>query len=391
MKISLEFYYCILVHVFFVASILFLAFLVNILYIYYQDLTTKSTDFYQYKITNFFYNFFYVSLYILIFILLSYYLRFLYVNRIFDLKILIIYVKQIFDLFYDYPFLLKIYLINSVLLLILCFVLFCIIMQTLCFIEFFKLHLFIFTKYLFEKAEKRKYIPYYYLLYYKLLNLIGSCYTYTDPFTGIIIYYSWRLDEIFHLGLHRVTFKLFMNKYYKILYYTSPILLICYECVFNNWVLVHFFSYMIIYSLVIIIKRLANSIFPLNHYLLSILSDIYYGNNSTFLICIPLHLKDLMFSNYLINNLKTNIELFFSGLEESNFIFIMANKDFTQDEKNPNMIKNNEGLTLVKLPSGKLYRIEYDTDQYDLKEEWIILQDNTNKVQKNVEPTEIVD
>jgi hypothetical protein len=75
------------------------------------------------------------------------------------------------------------------------------------------------------------------------------------------------------------------------------------------------------------------------------------------------------------NAYKIDLSSIFDFSYQKDFIFIIDNMNFLQDDYAPNMYTSTGDVTIIKMPNGKYYRMiyEYHEGQYELGEEWVVL------------------
>jgi hypothetical protein len=131
---------------------------------------------------------------------------------------------------------------------------------------------------------------------------------------------------------------------------------------------------MLIYTPLMLLKRIVNNTYGSSGFTIVLLRSIYYDKNENY-IFIPKDFKPVI-ETYVLTEFVFNYDFFIKEIE-ANYTYILANKDFQRDENNKNMYTNKQGLTIVKVPNGKFYKLEYEYEEgkYDLGEEWILLQE----------------
>lgn len=158
MQLAPSFYFSLQKIILLIFFFLLIYIIAYILFITYKNLKKITKDLYQYEIKNFCYTYFILSVYIFFFIFLVCYFRYLYINKPPDLKIFYIFLKKIFFEFLCLSFFLKFYVLIIVILCFFICLLIIINLQTLCFKEFFKFHIYMFFSSIFVKnyTESKK-------------------------------------------------------------------------------------------------------------------------------------------------------------------------------------------------------------------------------------------
>jgi hypothetical protein len=394
--------------------------IISLLYYVYKDLKTRSTNLYQYKITNFFYNFTIIGLYIIFFIFIIYGTRimYIYINKTLDLKVLYKTLYNTLLQFIKLHFLFQVYYIILLILLLL-FILFLLAnIQLLCYNEFFKLHIYLSNTNPSIPGYKSLYRVKYddicswigsiqsnttdiisgyimHLMFNLNRNILKNCYIKVSNLERIFYYILGnkyyklmrRIEKIIIIILLDIIHKIFVSKYYKWLFHLSPLLVIVYDCYFNNWILVNIFYFMIVYTPLVILKRLGDSTYSLCSYSITFFRQFYYENeydHDKYMVCIPKELKELFIDGYLLRGLKCNLDLDF-GFVEYNYVYLIVNKGFVPDNYHPeyydpNKYRNLEATIIIKKSDNKFYFMlyEYERGQYELGDEWIVLEDKYN-------------
>jgi hypothetical protein len=213
-----------------------------------QKVTQGSTDLYQYKVKNFYLSYLYASTYILGFIFFLYGLRFYNVHHSIDLKELYQDSYLIYNLFKDISIVVRIYIV------LLCLIVLCIFMVLISIHKFFIHHIFILYIYLSKNNQYRD-----------ILVRIGH----NDIISHYIYQLSWNLTKFTNgfdksYNVSRYHFHhLFSQGYhprYKLFVVLSPLIFVLYDCIFNSFILIHVFYYLLFYIPLMILKRVTTCV-----------------------------------------------------------------------------------------------------------------------------------
>jgi hypothetical protein len=343
-----------------------------------QRVTVKSIDLYQYKLRSKSLSLFFAGSYILVFILFLYGLRFYNIHRTVDLKE----VYQSCLLILNNIMLMSFFLrFNLVLLCVFTFLL--LLVFLLSFHKFFTHHIFmLYIYYTYIISGKRLLVNYFLFRFHFNLGWIGSNDLITY-FLHQILYKLSRYSDGPYVGYkklpryhpyHMFSFILYHQRL-KTMIILSPIIFIGYDCIFNNWVLVHIYYYLLLYIPLMMIKRVTTSIGTDSGPIIRLLWDIYYKKELCFYALSIEHKR--IIDIYLLSGLRHNIDL---GLDIE--MYLESNSRFELYNEERNTYMNSEGIYLQKTVDNKVFlEIEIEDDEgnitYSLGEEWVLLTDKT--------------
>lgn len=348
-----------------------------------------STNLYQYKINNFPVTICWVSYYILGFTLLLYVWRMTQINTTIDLKDRFKLIKDLFitskDIFLHHNHLLfSLYIFIAICLSVIC-ILALILFHKNAMHHIFLLHFYIYynsRSIIIDRYPKR------FIFYQRLCDIFSRMY----PF-DIVLHYLWRNcykweDALKTFNYPNVYIKLFdklqlfiiiidRSKIYKLLYILAPYLVFAYDCLFNNWVISHFFMFIIIYFPITLTKKITHNLVDTADYINDLLNEIYYHEISD-IYCIPEESLPII-NNYLLIKLGSNQKNIAVYIETDVTLEIYLNSLFNKEEgSRNNLYTNGNGIRLLRFPDGEVYRIEEELDDYEyiLAEKWLILHEN---------------
>jgi hypothetical protein len=138
---------------------------------------------------------------------------------------------------------------------------------------------------------------------------LGPAYSDSDKFNTYRKAWDLYTDYIkkrpwYHI--HNLIFRFFKNRYYrKIFIPFSPILVIIYDCIFNNFVLIHVYYYLLLYVPLMLWRRITIFISMENYNISEVFWDILYKDENCF-YALPINHKKL-FDVYIANGIKTII------------------------------------------------------------------------------------
>ena len=189
-------------------------------------------------------------------------------------------------------------------------------------------------------------------------------------FNGIA-WYSPRVKipwYFIYYHVYKFVIKVSCNKYYEKFITFSPIFVILYDCVFNNFILSHLYYYLLVYTPLILLRKISSCIFQDAPYICELLCNIYY-KKETCIYAISYKQKKLL-DLYITSELRSNVNL---GLEAE--MYLKNELCFTPDDNNSDhsYYYNNEGVILKRTLENKLIRNNLDEDL--ISEEWVLLVD----------------
>lgn len=356
-----------------------------IILILLQKVTVRSTDLFQYKLINKYLSIIFASSYIIVFIIILYSLRIYNMHHKLDLKEVFKNIKYLYYMFTPVDlFILALFLLLSLSL----GLVFVLILHRFFLKHMFMLYIYYvcsYDKYI-SRIKSRTKLHKFYNLLFDINDL--------DIITYIIYRFSYKLIPIIY-GINfdirrlskyhpqrllgRLIYGPIRNKY-KLLIMLSPIIIIIYDCIFYNWVLMHVSYYLLLYIPLMIFRRITTFIGTDPGYILSIIWNIYYKDEK---ICIyAVSKKELIIINsYLLSGLRSTPDLL--DLQLSNVLFSLYHTiKYELYSIDRNTYRNSEGISIQKTSDNKLYlEIEIEDEEgniiYTLGEEWILLVDKT--------------
>ena len=322
----------------------------------FVSLNYTSLDLYKYKINNSFITFSIIILYISIFIIFFYCLRLYNIGHYLDLKQLYISIKIILNTFFVPLQILHKLIILFYFIIIVLFIL--ILMLSM----IKKAQAEIFNFYIYVKGYPLT--GNIFNLRFKLLNKL------TKFLDSDIISYSLHhfIEKIslkyknvkkypehydyFGCNINNV---LVYNKKYKLFVQFSPIFFLLYDSLFNNWILIHFYYYMLIFTPIILFRNITTAMVKTNGGFVDILWQIYYTKDNH--ICYIANKEQREIINiFLRANVGYVHELSIDNMLE--FCLLGSLTYHLQDSKN-NIYWNNDA-NYLKIEKNKIYEIVED-------------------------------
>jgi hypothetical protein len=383
-----------------ITFVVFIAICIDMLLQVFKDLKTKSTNPFQFKINNFYFTIIISLLYIVIFTGFLYFWRIYNLNKYLDLKNLCNDLLQLYQIFKQLTFVLQIDFLILVIGLISISLLLFLILQSFIFKEILKLYLYvtgasrgIVYKRKPEYILYREFVPYLRDIAY---FLFGRFILYLREVNGdIIIHYLGKFAFKLYrkrygdyiegseatrsfLGKLARVILLRHNQKYNILVAVSPLIIIAYDCIFNNWVLINLPKYMLVYVPIMLLKRTGRSL-QRGDFILDFLYEAFYTKDNK-LYCIPLKFKEI-FDTLILNDLLWLRGVYTVDLEFN--LYLMRHFELTDSANNE--YTNEQGIRLKEESNGKFYQIEtYYNENGDfiefLDEEWVVIADKRHKI-----------
>lgn len=389
-------YYNLIQHIF--LNIIFLDIFIKLFIIFriiYKKLFNKSKDIFQYKINNLFQTQFFVLIYILIFIVFFDLLKILNIGKGLNLIDLKTNIFIFFNFFIKINFLLTSIIIILILILLILFIL------LLKFItqELFKLHIYynqpIYALRMFVTKEEVK-IPLWKKIYIKILrNLVEIndldliSFILWELFRKFIFRFLGPLDEMekhFFYSFYSFFWRIFVGsykKYYNLFIKLSPLIFILYDCIFNNFIVIHVYYYLLIYTPLMLLLKITKFLMYYSKYIGQTLWLIYYDRSNPiyaiskkYLVLLEVYVK----YNLSIKHFIKNVSDVFT--ESDNALFLLHVIQFELYNQETNTYRNCLGDYIQITVEGKAFQELEDPNKIEdyiyLGEEWIILTDNRN-------------
>jgi hypothetical protein len=176
----------------------------------------------------------------------------------------------------------------------------------------------------------------------------------------------------------------------------SPLIIIIYDCLFNNLVISHVFIYLLMYIPLMLIKRISTCLVKEASYIVELLWDIYYENEKLFdmyesdkkrpyFYAISKENKRIL-DLYLLNGLRRIFGVRDIGLDMQ--MYLRYTTLFVLNHLERETYMNDEGVCLKLLEDNRVFIeievVDYEKDyddqiSYTLGEEWILLANKPNK------------
>jgi len=318
----------------------------------------NNVTLYKYKIDSFIFNIIIISIYISTFIILFYISRLYNLGKLLDLKILYKDATTIWTTFTTpLPLIAKFFLITCyILLLILLLLLFSLINK--------KIMLEIFKLYLFTILDPSKYSRGYEIQRFcfkfhkndlvthsliKMEKYLLHLY-FTRQNKRMPMFYAeipWYLNPMY---------KLSNSKYYSLFVQTTPMFVIIYDCIFNNFIITHVYYFLLFYTPLILLKKITFTVSKTYDSMAHILWRIYYDKTPDIIFIANKEEKEL-----IDISLKANVG-YIPGLALSMVGFFLE-KTITyhlKDQEN-NIYWNFDG-NYLRVINNKIYEIIEDDE-----------------------------
>jgi len=349
----------------------------------------KNTDIFQYKFTNKSaekYSYTIAFMYIISYFLGLYILRIYNIGQSLDLKVSFINLRLLFNQLIQLPLIKVIFICIDIASLLIFFMLILIAFNKYCIHHVYKIYFHRHHEYDPKTANSTE--P------YTKLQKFSNSFWFTLGWYGstdIISYYIYKLSYKFRQILYgenhrlldlkfynplRILSKIHSSKKYPIVIKLSPLLVFIYDCIFNNFVIIHLYYYLLLYVPVMLLLRFTSFLSLEASILCHMIWDMYYGenvdmNNNPTIYAISK--KDKIVLDYYVSNKFSNSdhisELFDVGAQ----IHLFAAMDFSVGIDDT--FSNDEGACVIFIGNKLLQELADDNDNTVYGEEWILLQD----------------
>lgn len=340
----------------------------------------KSKDLFAYYVHNMRFSIFCASAYILFFIIILYGLRLWNINRTLDLSVPYYAIISFFKL----PLVIVIPSLILGIFIAINILLYIIRIQKYCLHHIYIIYIYIrynentpATFWFFAKLEApgdEDLISYYIL---KLFHNINRYIFQDRKFNGFSWYDSRAKIPWYFLFfyIYEILIKIF-GKSYKRFMVISPLVVVFYDCFYNDFIIVHLYYYLLLYIPLMLWKRVTSCTRRDASYICRALYDIYYKKETCIYAIRADHKKVL--DLYLMSNLTLNIDL-----PHETEIYLANSLCFNPDTDEHNVYCNNEGILLERTANNKLIQKITNEDEEVPTEEWILLVDKYHFVDNN--------
>lgn len=327
-----------------------------------------SSNIFQYKIKNITLSFIGIIIDIVIFIVIFYLLRYLNLPRNFDLKNLVVFSvkcnEQFLEVFEVDSKLLQIYILCNIILLVIICVCSIINIHKMMRKEIYKFFLYFIA----DQYPKNFFTKW-------IINKFSAIACGHDILHYLLIKFSYnlnvKLNGKYDMTKPTIISVFISNKYYKRFMQFSPMIIIIYDCLFNDFVLTHVFYYMLFYIPLRLFKQIVNPFLDYAPYITNMLYNIYYIDENC-LYVIPLNLK-IFLDNYIHTGIVKNIHW---GLQPEIYISATARfEDYIVDGQpnNQGIYINLDGLFIHTNDHKHFFHVIEDEDGNPIHgQEWIV-------------------
>lgn len=339
------------------ANIILLITLFSVCYVWYIIYKNNTTvNLYKYKIVSFTKTCCIIIFYIFIFIFLMYYLRINNFGKYLD-------IKELYSTFtFYYTLFIKplsiyhksyIFSLAFLIILLLSLVFRLIIIKTK--LELFKFYIFIINKPRSGLSQRRAYKIKDFFIKFKDLDFL-SYYT----FKYIIKMFEWLpqtvitnkiKDNLKFFFYNKTIYKKIYNLFIKL----TPLFVILYDCIFNNFIIIHVYYYFLIYIPLMLFLKITEAMAQTNEGFTDILWQIYYNNKDN-------NIK------YIANKQELELIYAFSKVNASYIIdlcldmveFSLQNAITYHLQDTSNKIYINNNCTYLKIDSHNIFIVTED-------------------------------
>lgn len=329
----------------------------------YVRLNDNFINLYKYKINSFVLNIIIIILYISIFIIFFYILRLYNIGNYLDLKMLYLNITLIWSTFMTpLNILPKCLLISYIIILtgLVMILLISIIKKAL--IELFKFYIYIQLNPVRQKKIKGL-GPFWSLRDNDIIS-----YTFHTIINKILLKYK---NKDFYQKNSNYFFNILVNnKKYQLFIQFTPFLVVLYDFIFNNFVIIHFYYYMLIYIPIMLFRRITAAITNTNEGFARILWQIYYNKEKDIYYIASKEEKEII--DIL---LKANVGYVTEFLLEMVEFYLQGSITYRLKDAEKNIYWNNDGNCLQIIENKIFEVIEDDEGNKIFKEtqEWKFL------------------
>jgi len=348
--------------------ILFITLITLILFlISFFNYTTKNKLYlYKWKITNYTFTLSIILFYIIVFIFFFYYLRLINIGKFMDLKTLYINISEIWSIFITpLTSLTKFYLISYFIIMFLVLVTLFIYIMKFIMLQLFKFYIFKYKNpvVISKNILKRKHplidmtsLADNDILSYSISKLLGKLLT-NMP------------DNLIKSYVIIIKNTLIYNKKYKLMFNLSPVMFFIYDCIFNNFIIIHLYYYLLIFTPLMIIKRATTAIFKTNEGFTDILWFLYYTKEKNVYYIANKEQKKII--DLLVMANITYIQEFLLDMVEYHLklsitytLYDINNNIYCNNDETFLKVENNKIFEIIENENGTLYKETHD---------WILL------------------
>ena len=353
----------------------------------YISIIQRSSNVYKFKIHHKFFSIAFISMYIFLFIFFFYILRLLSMPRIINLEQVLqnitIYKGHIQSLLTSYFLTTSYFLvIISITIIILCLAIKK--MHQLAFVEIYKWFLVFITNYQYisNKNIWNFCLKISSLAHTDLMaHLAIKCSRYlTKNAQKYNIMYKDKPFSQYYTQLpfyhyHKIILFIFDYHYYNMIKKSLPVIIIIYDCIWNNFIITHVFYFFLLYIPLMLFQRIATT-FATNAFFISqYLCTIYYKVENC-IYAIPQNFRPIL-DDYLLSDLTINPDL---GLNCQAELLIKEISRFEQYPEDKSLYVN-PGREFLHTYDNKVFYhvVEDEEGEPHDGEEWYIIADKRKK------------
>lgn len=331
----------------------------------------KPKNIFQFKIIYFKLTIISVIIYILSFFIILYLWRLSSIQKLINLKEILDNLFRLHLIYcYHLPFTNQLYIFCIIILIFGFSFLSIIKLHNICQFHIYKLYFYIMGYYYIHKHIVQK--------IHDILGNLGSqdLITYTiKKFLAKVVNFThnynvdWEKLPKYHY--YNIMF-LLLCKQFKLVQFLitiSPIFIIIYDCIFHSYYLIHLYPYLLIYTPVIILRKITKRVVanPIN--LMKTIHEILYNDqDKNVLYAVSPKIKPIL-DDYITNGFQTDLEIrSFDPTGIQFYLSIILRFDLNYPERNAYL--NSEGICLHLTPENKVFEeIEEVERLFDLNTE----------------------
>ena len=350
----------------------------------------KDIDIFQYKFKNKSakqYTYTIASMYISSYILGLYILRIYNIGQSLDLKVSFTNLRLLFNQLIQLPIIKVIFICINIVCLLIFLLLIIITFNKYCIHHLYKIYFHRHHKYNPKTANSTepytKFQKFSDNFWFKL-----CCYGTTDIISYYVLEGIYKFTKLIYgenniqtpkfayYHPYRILLRIFCSKKYPIVIKLSPLLVFVYDCIYNNFVIIHLYYYLLLYVPVMLLLRFTSFLSLEASVLCDRIWDMYYGENVDLFnnpAIYAISKKDKIVLDYYVLNKFSNgdriSELFQVDMQVHLFYGIKFFPGWNDT------YRNDEGMYVKFIGNKLLQELEDDDGNISYGEAWILLQD----------------
>lgn len=328
----------------------------------------KPNNILYYKVHNILLSIIMTMTYVKFFIIIVYILRIYNIPRNLDLKQCYYFFQKV-TLFSSTSLFIKICSVTIIMLMLFYVMLLVVLLHKKMYKEMHKIYIFFDYR---DYLKQNKYTKKLYNILHEIssYDLVQYFFDEITFFMTKIIHGRYDFFSLPRYHFRRIYSYIFENRFYPKFITLSPVIIVFYDCIYNDFILSHVFYYLLFYIPLKLLHRISKTVGSSSYYITLIVWEACYSKNKV-LYAISEKYKFIL-DDYLASGLRMNPDLHINSE-----LFLYDHVRFGLIDKRELIYQNPDGIQ-IKRVGNKFFQIAEDDEGNTIfTEKWCLLTDNT--------------